>query len=106
MIGGVPATGVVKAEAAAVAKAEPEPEPVKAARGLSFTEKHRLEALPGMMEKLEGEIAKLSALLSEPDLFARDPARFRKASEALAERQAKLSAAEEEWLALAEKAEA
>jgi ATP-binding cassette subfamily F protein uup len=107
VIGGAaaPVAGSVKAEAAAVAKAEPEPEPVKAARGLSFTEKHRLEALPGVMEKLEGEIAKLSALLSEPDLFARDPAKFRKASEALAERQAKIAAAEEEWLDLAERAE-
>ena len=101
--GDVPAPAAVKEEAVPVAKAAPEP--VKAVRGLSFTEKHRLEALPGVMEKLEGEIAKLSALLSEPDLFARDPAKFRKASDALAERQEKLAAAEEEWLVLAEKAE-
>jgi ATP-binding cassette subfamily F protein uup len=80
-------------------------EPGRAARGLSFTERHRLDALPEMIATLETEIARLSALLSEADLFARDPLKFRKASEALAERQARLSAAEEEWLTLAEKAE-
>ena len=80
-------------------------EPARAAPGLSFTEKHRLGALPEVMAKLEAEIARLSALLAEADLYARDPARFRKASEALAERQSKLAAAEEEWLALAERAE-
>ena len=102
VIGGDPVPPVVQAVAEKpVAKAEP----ARLAKGLSFTEKHRLEALPGVMEKLEAEIGKLSALLSEADLFARDPAKFRKASEALAERQAKLAAAEEEWLALAEKAE-
>jgi ATP-binding cassette subfamily F protein uup len=80
-------------------------EPARAAPGLSFTEKHRLGALPEVMAKLEAEIARLSALLAEADLYARDPARFRKASETLAERQSKLVAAEEEWLALAERAE-
>mgnify|MGYP001792851275 CR=1 FL=1 len=74
--------------------------------GLSFTEKHRLEALPAEMERLEAEMAKLHGLLSDPDLYAREPVKFRKATEALAERQETLSAAEEEWLTLAEKAEA
>ncbi len=94
-----------KAAAAAPApkKAEPAPAPKKAA-GLSFTEKHRLEALPGIIEKLEFEIGKLSELLSDPDLFGREPVKFRKATEMLGERQAALSAAEEEWLALEEKA--
>ncbi|MEL6566495.1 MAG: ABC transporter ATP-binding protein, partial [Pseudomonadota bacterium] len=74
--------------------------------GLSFTEKHRLEALPAEIERLEAEMAKLQELLSDPDLFARAPVKFRKATEALVERQDKLSAAEEEWLHLAERAEA
>ena len=72
--------------------------------GLSFTEKHRLEALPAEIERLEAEIAKLGELLSDPDLFTREPVKFRKATEALAQRQEKLSAAEEEWLTLEEKA--
>jgi len=76
---------------------------VKKADGLSFTEKKRLEALPGVMEKLEAEIAKLSTLIADPDLFSRDPAKFAKATAAIAERQTALAAAEEEWLMLEEK---
>ena len=43
--------------------------------------------------------------MADPDLFAREPVKFRKATEALDERQAKLATAEEEWLMLEEKAE-
>ena len=72
--------------------------------GLSFTEKHRLEELPSVIERLEAEIAKLSELLADPDLYSREPVKFAKATQALSERQAKLTAAEEEWLTLEEKA--
>ena len=72
--------------------------------GLSFTEKHRLEALPDEMERLEKEIAKLEELMADPELFTREPVKFKKATEALVERQQKLAAAEEEWLQLEEKA--
>ncbi|MDU8946079.1 ABC-F family ATP-binding cassette domain-containing protein [Ovoidimarina sediminis] len=80
--------------------------PAAKPRGLTFTERHRLEELPGLIDRLEAEIAKLSGLLSDPDLYTREPAKFAKATEALTERQARLSAAEEEWLTLAEKSEA
>ncbi|WP_420567371.1 ABC-F family ATP-binding cassette domain-containing protein [Thalassovita sp.] len=83
-------------------KAESKPE--KASEGLSFTEKHRLEALPGIIERLEAEIAKLEEFLMDPELFSKEPVKFKKASEALAERQLALAAAEEEWLELEEKA--
>ncbi|WP_299626050.1 ATP-binding cassette domain-containing protein [uncultured Tateyamaria sp.] len=73
---------------------------------LSFTEKHRLEALPAEMARLEAEIAKLEELLSDPDLFTAQPVKFQKATDALVARHEKLQAAEEEWLELAEKAEA
>jgi ATP-binding cassette subfamily F protein uup len=83
----------------------PPPAPARpATRGLSFTERHRLESLPGVIDRLAAEIARLEALLSDEGLYARDPARFGKAGAALAERQAALAAAEEEWLALAERA--
>lgn len=72
--------------------------------GLSFTERKRLEDLPARIERLETEIAKMSDLLDEPQLFVRDPAKFRKATEALTERQAALSAAERDWLELADRA--
>ncbi|MFO1175500.1 MAG: ATP-binding cassette domain-containing protein [Paracoccaceae bacterium] len=99
---------------AAATPARPAPKPAPAAEapaakpqaaGLTFTEKHRFQTLPGVIEKLEAEIGKLSDFLSDPDLFARAPDKFRRASEGLAERQLALSAAEEEWLMLAEKAE-
>ncbi|THD83133.1 ATP-binding cassette domain-containing protein [Aliigemmobacter aestuarii] len=72
--------------------------------GLSFTERKRLEELPALIERLEAEIGKLSDLLASPDLFTKEPVKFRKASEMLAERQAALISAEEEWLTLEERA--
>ncbi|TNC02180.1 ABC-F family ATP-binding cassette domain-containing protein [Paracoccus marcusii] len=92
-------------EPVAVAKAAPVTDKPKAARdGLSFTERHRLEALPGVIAKLEAEIAKLSEFMSDPTLFQTAPAKFEKASLALSERQAALADAEEEWMSLEEKA--
>ena len=79
--------------------------PAKGAKSdLSFTEQHRLEELPQVIEKLEGEIAKLSDLMSDAELFNRDPAKFAKASAALSERQEALAKAEEDWLKLEERA--
>ncbi|WP_390914932.1 ATP-binding cassette domain-containing protein [Pseudosulfitobacter sp. SM2401] len=72
--------------------------------GLSFTEKHRLEAIPAEMERLEAEINKLQELMSDPELFTANPVKFQKATDALIERQSKLDAAEEEWMLLEEKA--
>jgi ATP-binding cassette subfamily F protein uup len=73
---------------------------------LTFTQAHRLEALPGEMERLIGEITRLEAVLVDPELFGRDPERFHKASAALVARQQALAAAEEEWLRLEELREA
>ncbi len=89
-----------RAAAAALPVARTE---ARKADGLSFTERKRLEALPGTIEKLEAEIAKLTVYLSAPDLFSKEPAKFAKASAGIAERQAALASAEEEWLSLAEK---
>lgn len=72
--------------------------------GLSFTEKHRLEALPGEIERIEAEIAKLETLMADPDLFTRQPIKFQKATDALLERHDKLASAEEEWLDLEDRA--
>jgi ATP-binding cassette subfamily F protein uup len=80
-------------------------QPARPPSGLSFTEAHRLDALPAEIARLEAEIAKLSGLLADPDLYAREPVKFAKATDALAERQHRLAAAEEEWLSLAERAE-
>ena len=73
-----------------------------AANGLTFTQKHRLAELPEVIERLEGEIAKLTDLMSDPALYANDPQKFAKATQAVTERQQALEAAEEEWLTLEE----
>jgi ATP-binding cassette subfamily F protein uup len=96
-----PATAPV--EKAKPGKAE---KPAAKAKALSFTEVHRLEKLPAEIARLEAEIAKLEELLSDAELFTRAPVKFRKATEALTQRQEALAAAEEEWLDLAERAEA
>ena len=86
------------------ARGEQRPASPPRADGLSFTERKRLEALPAIIERLETEIARLGELLSDADLFTREPVKFRKATEAMTERQLALAAAEEEWLALEERA--
>ncbi|MGS4944464.1 ABC-F family ATP-binding cassette domain-containing protein [Meridianimarinicoccus sp. RP-17] len=75
--------------------------------GLSFTERHRLEELPGIIARLEAEIAKLEDFLAaDPNMFTDAPVKFQKATDALVERHDALSDAEEEWMALAERDEA
>ncbi|MFD1882079.1 ABC-F family ATP-binding cassette domain-containing protein [Paracoccus pacificus] len=101
--------GEGSAEKPAPAKPATNPEtraakPKPASQGLSFTEKARLDALPAEIARLEAEIAKLAEFLSAPDLYTSAPAKFQRATEALTERQSALSAAEEEWLTLADRA--
>jgi ABC transport system ATP-binding/permease protein len=79
------------------------PESAARTNGLSFTERKRLEDLPDLIARLESEIGKLHALLADPELFTREPVKFRKATEALTERQTALEAAESEWLELADR---
>lgn len=81
------------------------PKPAEAPRGstLSFTERKRLDDLPGVISRLEAEIARLHDLLADPELFTREPVKFRKATEALTERQTALETAETEWLDLADR---
>jgi ATP-binding cassette subfamily F protein uup len=71
-----------------------------AKRRLSFKDKHALETLPGRISAMHAEIEELNAVLADPALYARDPARFQTTMAAFAKSQAKLAAAEEEWLTL------
>ncbi|MFT6224086.1 MAG: ATP-binding cassette subfamily F protein uup [Paracoccaceae bacterium] len=93
------ATGRGKAGRGNDAKTTPAPQK----DGLSFTEKHRLEALPADIARIEAEITKLEEFLSVPDLFTSSPLKFQKATDALIERHEKLSDAEEEWMKLDER---
>ncbi|NIZ15771.1 ABC-F family ATP-binding cassette domain-containing protein, partial [Phaeobacter sp. HF9A] len=92
-----------KTEKSKSAKPKPKAEAPPQKDVLSFKEKHRLEALPAEIDRLEKEIAKLEELMADPELFTREPIKFKKATEALVERQEKLASAEEEWLELEEK---
>ena len=75
-------------------------EPTQRKRRLSFNEKHALETLPTIIASLQTKIHKLQQTLHDPDLYARDRARFDEASLALAHAQDELAAAEDQWLAL------
>ncbi len=74
--------------------------------GLSYTEQHRLDALPGEIERLGAEAAKLNTTLATPGLFTKDRTAFDAATQELTRVQAALDAADEEWLALELKREA
>ncbi len=93
-----------KVAAKPLAKKGEKPASFAAKPALSFTEQHRLEELPGVIDTLAAEIAKLEELLSDPDLFTANPVKFQKATDALTARHGALSDAEEEWLMLEEKA--
>ena len=82
----------------------PKPEARRSRDPLTFTERKRLEELPAEIARLEGEIAKLTAFLAQDGIFLREPEKARRGADLLAERQAALAKAEEDWLALEEKA--
>jgi len=67
---------------------------------MSFNERRALETLPARIATLETQIAGLSAVLTDLDLYARDPARFGAMTQALAVARDELAAAEEQWLTL------
>ena len=73
---------------------------------LSFKDKHALDTLPKTIAQLDGKKAKLKTILDDSGLYARDPAGFAKASEALAEIEAEMAAAEDSWLELEMRREA
>jgi ATP-binding cassette subfamily F protein uup len=70
------------------------------ARRMSFKDRHALETLPARMEGLQRDIARLGAILADPDLYTGNPKRFAAATAALTAAQEALAATEEQWLAL------
>ncbi len=86
---GISARAVDKAQRTEAAAPERQERPTDGARRkLSFKDKHDLDSLPGRMEALGRDIAKLQAILSDAGLYARDRAAFDKASAALTRAQA------------------
>ena len=93
-------TAVTKSVMAVTLKAA-----TQAQRKLSFKEKHALESLPGVMEKLQSEIHKLEGKLTDQSLFARDAQAFEAAAKRLSTARDELRIAEEQWLDLEMKRE-
>jgi ATP-binding cassette subfamily F protein uup len=73
---------------------------------LTFNEQHALKTLPREVEKLGAEIKTLETALADPNLFAKDHARFEALAAALSAAQAKRAAAEERWLEIEMRREA
>ena len=71
-----------------------------AKRRLSYHEQRALANLPATIAALSADVDGLQRRLGDRDLYARDPAAFRQASEALVTKQSLLEAAEEKWLEL------
>ena len=72
----------------------------RSSRKLSFKQKHALETLPKRMDELRALAARIRRELEDLQLYARDPARFAKLSDALVKTEGDIAAAEDEWLEL------
>ncbi len=92
-------------EKKAAAPAPARERPALERRKLSFKDKHALETLPARMDELQGRITALRDTLTDPNLFARDPARFEATAKDLQVAETDLSDAEELWLELEMKRE-
>jgi len=88
------------ADGAPPAKEKPAAASVRPARKLSYKQKFALESLPRKMEEAAFRIRELEARLSDPALYAQDPAGYGDLAAALEAARAGLSAMEEEWLEL------
>jgi ATP-binding cassette subfamily F protein uup len=69
-------------------------------RQMSFKDKYALETLPQTIATLQAEARALQSKLDDPSFFARDRTGFEKVAGALSDIQAKIAAAEEQWLEL------
>jgi ATP-binding cassette subfamily F protein uup len=87
-------------------EAAPAPvEPVKKPQKLSFKLQYELDHLPAEIEKLGQEIAALESVLNDPDLYAKNPDHFNKASHRLTKAKEELETKEMRWLELDEMAQ-
>ncbi|MDE2007278.1 MAG: ATP-binding cassette domain-containing protein, partial [Rhodospirillales bacterium] len=94
---------VPEAAAAPAPKPRATPSPARAsapARRMTFKDRHALQTLPGRIEELHAEIARLGTVLADSGLYTRAPDRFSAMAAALTAAQSELAAAEERWLAL------
>jgi ATP-binding cassette subfamily F protein uup len=89
---------------AAKAAPPPPPPPQKSAK-LSYKDQRDYELLPARIEELEAAILRGEEILSDPELFSKDPQKFATISKGIENARAEKEAAEERWLELAEQVE-
>lgn len=73
---------------------------------LTYMDQRDYDRLPDEIEQLQAALAADEKVLSDPDLYSRDPALFTELTERIARRRADIEAAEVRWLEVAELAEA
>jgi ATP-binding cassette subfamily F protein uup len=81
------------------------PERPKAQTKLSYKDERDYDLLPARVEELGAAIADAETKLSDPDLYAKNPARFADLTKEIEKLRAERDAAEERWLTLAEMVE-
>ncbi|HEY0324894.1 MAG TPA: ATP-binding cassette domain-containing protein, partial [Allosphingosinicella sp.] len=86
--------------------AKAEAKPARQVTKLTYKDQRDFDLLPQRIDELEAEIARDEDILSDPDLYAREPARFAQLTAAIDKARAERDAAEERWLQLAEQVEA
>ena len=93
-----------------VAAKKAAPKPVEVAKPksakLSYKDQRDYDLLPARIEAIDAEIAKAEAAMADPDLFAKNPARFDTLMKDVARLSGEKDAAEMRWLELAEQVEA
>ena len=82
----------------------PSPPPPRADK-LSFKDQRDYDTLPERIEELELAIARGEEILSDPELYSKDPQRFANIMKGVENARSEKDAAEERWLALAERVE-
>jgi ATP-binding cassette subfamily F protein uup len=96
--------GPASAKTGAAPKAAPPPP--RQQTKLSYKDQRDYDLLPGRIEEIETAIARDEEALHDPDLYAKDPARFAALTAAVEKARAERDAAEHRWLELAEQVEA
>jgi ABC transport system ATP-binding/permease protein len=89
---------------AAPARAAP-PAPPKAKTRLTYIDQRDYDGLPHRIATIDAAIARDEALLADPDLYVKNPAKFAALMQGIAAARAEKDAAEDRWLTLAEMVE-
>jgi len=78
-------------------------EPAPRDKRLSYNEKRELDALPGRIDALEGELAEIREALADGSIYRSDPDRAKALGERLPLAERELEAAVDRWAELAER---